>query len=198
MRIVPLIFAACCFLNLVAAGQSTQPTPDAWNGLVDQIVTTLPADRQNETLSRLIPDEAVIQQFDVTQTETRFRVAEKVNHMAVLWQHNYSHSPATMVTDLSTSLGDNGEVPATVKRQLVPRDPAAITKADATAQRWIARMLSPDATSLITIVLYWERQPDATAPVPREPTFVLIKGRMAGETPVVTQIRYGQLSQALN
>lgn len=198
MRIVPLIFAVALFLNLVANGQTTQPTPDAWNSLVDQIITTLPTDRQNETLSRLIPDETVIQQFDVTQTETRFRVAEKVNHMAVLWQHSYAAAPATMVTDLSNSLADNLDVPSTLKRQLVPRDPAAVAKADTTAQRWITRILSPDASSLITIVLYWERQPDATAPIPREPTFVLIKGRMVGETPAITQIRYGQLSQALN
>lgn len=209
MRVLYIVIFLCAVLTAKSAGQTTQPSPSAWNDKITHLAKTL-TDELNSAyrLDALIPENALVQQFGSIDTESRYRVQQHASGLMVISVRTYSWPADTVASDLATDVENHDALPETIRRQFLIRDDASRRKANTVAQTWISELLQPAKSQFVAVIMLWEPQPLAVNPlfsIPqrteiKQPLLILVKGEKDPRTDdiVITHLCYGDVRRALH
>ncbi|MCY2954959.1 MAG: hypothetical protein NTU53_23765 [Planctomycetota bacterium] len=192
MRGVTLCIIATFVLRSLVQGQATRPSAEPWTQTVEQFAQAL-AQSDPAALVPLLADNASVHGFDA-KTADAVRLLSRTHGAAIISARAYVHAPSRMATDIVESFAQAQQVPDELKRYMTPQNEAQMARANTAAARWLTETLTAKPGDLVGVVVFWSAPTGALGVVESvrpEIIFVLVKGGMAGGSPRIEAIAFG-------
>jgi precorrin isomerase len=192
MRGATLCIIVTLSLSNLLHGQATRPSTEPWTQTVEQFAQAL-AQSDPAALVALLADNASVQAFDA-KTADAVRLLSRTQGAAIISARAYVHAPSRMATDIVESFAQAQQVPDEVKRYMTPRNETQMAKANDAAAKWLTATLAANPGDPVGVVVLWSAPTAALGVVESvrpEIIFVLVKGGMAGGSPRIEAIAFG-------
>lgn len=178
MRIAAIAAGLLLAFASVASAQTSKPAEMNWGKVVDTFARAI-TDGDRNALNQLLASKVVVHQFAGKDEDLAVLLARS-SKGALLGAHPYIHPPETMVADIASDFKSAATVPEDIKRKMIPQDDAEMTRAKATSQQWLEKVLGAKPGQAVGVVVLWcPRETDqilgGMEPA-MEPVFILLYG----------------------